>query len=54
MTKKLTIAVDGEVYVGLHSVVGRRRISRFLNDLARAHVTTIRRSEGRSARSGLP
>ena len=38
MTKKLTITVDDEVYAGLHSVVGRRRISRFLNDLARPHV----------------
>jgi len=39
MTKKLTITVDDEVYVGLHGVIGRRRISRFLNDLARPHVT---------------
>ena len=39
MAKKLTITVDDEVYAGLHSVVGRRRISRFLNDLARPHVT---------------
>ncbi len=38
MLKKLTITVDAEVYDGLHSVVGRRRISRFLNDLARPHV----------------
>lgn len=38
MLKKLTITVDSEVYDGLHSVVGRRRISRFLNDLARPHV----------------
>jgi hypothetical protein len=30
--------VDAEVYDGLHSVLGRRRISRFLNDLARPHV----------------
>jgi predicted CopG family antitoxin len=37
--KKLTITVDDEVYAGLHQVVGRRRISRFLNDLARPHVT---------------
>jgi hypothetical protein len=36
--KKLTITVDAEVYDGLHSVIGRRRISRFLNDLARPHV----------------
>jgi predicted CopG family antitoxin len=38
MAKKLTITVDDEVYQGLHSVIGRRRISRFLNDLARPHV----------------
>jgi hypothetical protein len=38
MPKKLTITVDAEVYNGLHSVIGRRRISRFLNDLARPHV----------------
>jgi predicted CopG family antitoxin len=37
--KKLTITVDDEVYAGLHDVIGRRRISRFLNDLARPHVT---------------
>lgn len=38
MTKKLTITVEDEVYEGLHSIIGRRRISRFLNDLARPHV----------------
>jgi hypothetical protein len=38
MLKKLTITVDAEVYDGLHSVIGRRRISRFLSDLARPHV----------------
>jgi predicted CopG family antitoxin len=38
MSKKLTITVEDEVYAGLHEVVGRRRISRFLNDLARPHV----------------
>ena len=38
MQRKLTITVDAEVYDGLHSVIGRRRISRFLNDLARPHV----------------
>lgn len=40
MPRKLTILVDDEVYQGLHAVVGPRRISRFLNDLARPHVTT--------------
>jgi predicted CopG family antitoxin len=38
MSKKLTITVDDDVYEGLHHVIGRRRISRFLNDLARPHV----------------
>lgn len=39
MQKKLTISIDADVYEGLHTVVGRRRISRFINDLARPHVT---------------
>lgn len=36
--KKLTITVDEQVYEGLHSVIGRRKISGFLNSLARPHV----------------
>jgi hypothetical protein len=39
MAKKLTIIVEDDGYEGLHKVIGRRRISRFLNDLARPHVT---------------
>src|SRR5215472_1688133 len=38
MSKKLTITVDDDVYEGLHTVIGRRRISRFLNDIARPHL----------------
>jgi predicted CopG family antitoxin len=38
MLKKLTITIDADVYEGLQSVVGPRRISRFLSDLARPHV----------------
>jgi hypothetical protein len=38
MQKKLTITLDERVYEGLHRVVGRRRISRFLESLARPHV----------------
>jgi predicted CopG family antitoxin len=38
MSKKLTITVDDDVYEGLRTVIGQRRISRFLNDLARPHV----------------
>jgi hypothetical protein len=36
--KKLTIIVDQDVYDGLHRLVGRGHISRFLTELARPHV----------------
>ena len=49
MHKKLTITVDADVYDGLHSVIGRRRISRFLNDLARPHVVGQDLSAGSAA-----
>ena len=35
---KLTITISEEIYQGLYRTVGRRRISRFLEDLARPHV----------------
>ena len=38
MQKKLTITVDERVYRGLHAVVGRRRISQFIESLVRPHV----------------
>ncbi len=38
MQKKLTITVDERVYTGLHTVIGRRRISRFIESLVRPHV----------------
>ena len=38
MQKKLTITVDEQVYAGLHSVIGRRNISQFINSLVRPHV----------------
>lgn len=38
MRKKLTITLDEQVYEGLHEVVGRQRISRFIEDLVRSHV----------------
>ena len=44
--KKLTITVEDSVYKGLHKVVGRRNISRFLNDLARPHVVRDQLEEG--------
>jgi predicted CopG family antitoxin len=38
MQKKLTITLDEAVYEGLQKVIGRRRISRFIEDLVRPHV----------------
>ena len=38
MQKKLTITLDKRVYEGLHSVVGRRKISQFIETLVRPHV----------------
>jgi len=38
MQKKLTISIDEKVYEGLHAVIGRRRISKFIEDLVRPHV----------------
>jgi hypothetical protein len=38
MQKKLTINIDERDYDGLHTVVGRRRISRFIESLVRPYV----------------
>lgn len=38
MQKKLTITLDEQVYAGLHTVIGRRRISRFIESVVRPHV----------------
>ncbi len=38
MQKKLTISIDEHIYEGLHEVVGRRRISGFIERLVRPHV----------------
>ncbi len=38
MQKKLTVTVDEEVYEGLHKRIGRRKISKFIEDLVRPHV----------------
>jgi predicted CopG family antitoxin len=45
MTKKLTITVSDEVYEGLHRRIGRRKISRFIDDLARKHVIDRHRAD---------
>jgi len=38
MSRKLTITLSDAVYDGLQKKVGRHRISRFIEDLARPHV----------------
>ena len=38
MQKKLTITIDEDVYSGLYRVVGRRKISRFIESLIRPYV----------------
>jgi predicted CopG family antitoxin len=38
MNRKLTITVSEAVYEGLHRNIGRRRISEFIDRLARPHV----------------
>ncbi len=38
MQKKLTITIDEQVYEGLYSVIGPRRISHFIEELVRPHV----------------
>ena len=38
MQKKLTITLDAEVYDGLHRVIGRGKISQFIEGLVRPHV----------------
>ena len=38
MRKKLTLTIDEEVYEGLRSKIGPRKISRFIENLVRPHL----------------
>jgi hypothetical protein len=38
MQKKLTLTVDEDVYNGLRTVIGPRKISHFVEELVRPHV----------------
>jgi predicted CopG family antitoxin len=38
MQKRMTITIDEDVYEGLFRVVGRGKVSQFLQELARPHV----------------
>lgn len=51
MQKRMTITMNEEVYDGLLRVVGRRRISAFLEQLARPHVLGSALAQGYKAMS---
>lgn len=55
MQKRMTISIDAEVYEGLVRVIGRRRISGFLEDLARPYVVqgTLEQAYAAMARDEL-
>jgi predicted CopG family antitoxin len=38
MQKKLTLTIDEEVYEGLYKTVGRRKISKYIEEIVRPHV----------------
>jgi hypothetical protein len=38
MHKRMTITLDETVYEGLYRMIGRRRMSQFIEDLVRPHV----------------
>jgi len=38
MQRKLTITIDAQIYDDLHNIVGRNRISQFIESLVRPHI----------------
>ena len=46
MRKKLTLTVDEQVYEGLYRVVGRRKISGFIESIVRPYVVHRDLDEG--------
>lgn len=38
MQKKLTISIDSQVYDGLYTVIGKGKISRFIENVVRPYV----------------
>lgn len=49
MHKRMTITLDEKVHDGLYRMVGRRRISQFIEDLVRPHVLDTALDEGYKA-----
>ena len=46
MHKRMTITLDEEVYEGLNRIIGKRRMSQFIEDLLRPHVLDTALDEG--------
>ena len=46
MHRRMTITLDEAVYEGLYRMVGRRRMSRFIEDLPRSHVVDTSLDDG--------
>lgn len=46
MHRKLTLTVDEAVYEGLHRIVGRGKISQFIEDLVRPYVSDAALDDG--------
>lgn len=46
MQKKLTLTVDEAIYEGLHRIVGRGKISQFIENLVRPYVSDEALDEG--------
>jgi hypothetical protein len=51
MYRKMTITLDETVYEGMHRRIGRRRISKFIEDLVRPYVVDTPLDEGYLAMS---
>ena len=46
MQKKMTIRIDETVYDGLYRTIGKRHVSKFIEDLLRPHVVETSLAEG--------
>ena len=46
MHKRMTITLDEAVYDGLYRVIGRRRMSQFIEDLVRPYVVDTSLDDG--------
>ena len=46
MHKRMTITLDEAVYDGLYRTVGKRRMSQFIEDLVRPHVSGAALDDG--------